>query len=130
MRGSTMWLAGFGLAVAVGGLAAAPGARAEADVAETYYGCPAGFSFQSKNGSAARCYKAGATQTASTLCPPGTTKSKDVINNTDQCVGPAGVATVTTGCTPPYTKKIQSGWDVCQKVDPPQIQAPSVQVSL
>lgn len=111
------------------GLLSPPMVRvADADMAQQYFKCQSGHSFQ-VSGQNVRCYKAGATQTIMPSCPPGTALVQNVAGNTDMCRTAAGTNS-NYACPPFYPAEVRSGQDMCVKKDPPSILAPTVSVMI
>ncbi len=97
--------------------------------AEQYFGCPTGYTFQTK-GSAARCHLEGTTSTADIVCGLGSFKTIDQFNGgKDGCQSKLNVVANYT-CPPTYSPKVQPGPDMCTKTTTPSIIAPAVAKSL
>ncbi len=120
-------------AVAVGALlvlgAVRPG-TVQADVAEKYFGCPSGYSFQT-SGNNARCYLAGTASTANIQCGPGFVKTIDQFNGgKDGCQNQLNNMVGNYSCPSGYSPKVQAGPDVCSKAGSPSIMAPNIEKNL
>jgi hypothetical protein len=61
------------------------------------------------------------------VCPAGTVKTLDYSGNRDICMTPSNVVVV-YGCSTGYSPLVRPGPDVCQKVTPASIIAPTQQV--
>ncbi|MBP7777216.1 MAG: hypothetical protein KA371_08820 [Acidobacteria bacterium] len=110
-------------------LGPARAATAEALAAEKYFGCPAGYTFQT-SGSAARCYAAGTTSTENIVCGFGYVKAIDQFNGgKDGCQSKMNVVANYT-CPNGFSPKVRPGPDVCTKAASPSIIAPTVEKSL
>jgi hypothetical protein len=115
--------------VVVLGLLSPPVVRvADADLAEQYFKCSSGYSFQ-VSGQNVRCYKAGAIVTIMPSCPPGTALVQNVAGYLDMCRAAAGT-NYNYVCPPLYPGETRSGQDMCVKKDPPSILAPTVSVTI
>lgn len=100
---------------------------------ETFWGCPAGFTFET-SGNAAHC-KRPATIDRKLLggCPVGLFALTDRIGTKDMCgaTNPvSGEISIERACKATdvalgYTKRIVTGTDYCGKALPPQVEAPS-----
>jgi hypothetical protein len=110
----------------VAALSAARPTVGEADVAEKYFGCQAGYTFQ-RSGSSARCYLAGPTQTADILCGIGYVKTIDQFNGgKDGCQQKLANTVGNYTCPSGFTPKVQAGPDHCAKAGTESIMAPAV----
>lgn len=116
-------------AVSVGALlldSARPGA-ARAAMAERYFGCLNGYTFQT-SGNNARCYYAGVTATANIQCGIGYVKVIDQFNGgRDGCQNKMNNIVGNYTCPQGFASKVQAGPDVCTKAATPSIMAPSVE---
>jgi len=98
--------------------------------AEQYFGCPTGYSFQTK-GNAARCYLAGTTTTENIVCGLGYVKAIDQFNGgKDACQHQVSNIVGNYNCPSGYSPKVQPGPDVCTKTTNPSIIAPAISKSL
>lgn len=110
-------------------LGPARAATAEALAAEKYFGCRAGYTFQT-SGNAARCYLAGTASTQNIVCGFGYFKTIDQFNGgKDGCQNKMNVVANYT-CPSGYSPKVQPGPDVCTKAASPSVIAPTVEKSL
>jgi hypothetical protein len=131
-------------ALASAGVASAR--TAEAPLADTYYGCSSGYSFQVSSG-AARCYKPASERiqalvACTSYTVPGTTMQvglfpkADHSGSTDYCAGQSALPGVVNntfafvrGCAEGWSKRVQPGTDICFKRVPESIIAPTVAVT-
>ena len=130
-----MSLASVALATAVvaGALVVLGAARpvtADADMAQKYFGCPTGYTFQT-SGNNARCYYAGVSATDKIQCGIAYVKAIDQFNGgKDGCQNKASNVVGNYTCPDGFSPKVQPGPDVCLKPATPSILAPSVEKSL
>lgn len=100
---------------------------AESEVAEKYFGCPTGYSFQ-VSGSNARCYLAGTRQTANIVCGIGWVYAVDQFSGyRDACQYTVTNALANYNCPSGYSANVRPGPDICVKSNPPSIVAPTVE---
>jgi hypothetical protein len=103
--------------------------------ASTFFGCEAGFTFES-SGDAARCRRAATVAVASLIdCPQAAgaplIERVDVSGAKDMCGSPipsGSDVSVDRTCPPSYTKRVVPGRDRCEQPTPEMIRAPSVPV--
>jgi hypothetical protein len=108
-------------------LGAARPSAVESEVAEKYFGCPTGYTFQA-SGSNARCYLAGTTQTANIVCGFGYVYAVDQFsNNRDGFQHSVTNALANYNCPSGYSSTARPGPDICVKSNPPSILAPAVE---
>lgn len=102
-------------------------ATAEADVAEKYFGCPTGYTFQT-SGNNARCHVAGAQQTADIMCGFGYVKALDQFNGgKDACQHQKSNIVGNYTCPAGFSPKVQPGPDQCIKAATSSVMAPTVE---
>lgn len=102
-------------------------ATARASTAEKYFGCPTGYTFQT-SGTNARCYLAGATQTANIVCGFGYVKTIDQFSGgKDGCQYQTNNMVGNYTCPNGYSPLVRPGPDVCTKQGSASIMAPSVE---
>jgi hypothetical protein len=98
--------------------------------AEQYFGCPTGYTFQTKS-TGARCYLAGTTSTENIVCGLGYVKAIDQFNGgRDACQNQVSNVVGNYTCPSGFSPKVQPGPDFCTKTTNPSIIAPAVSKSL
>ena len=119
--------------VAVPVSAAAAWSRARA-IAETYFACEGGFTFE-VSGTAARCRRPASVLAVPLVdCPPASgaalVERVDHSGAKDMCVSTTGTTAVALerNCPAEYTKRVVTGSDRCERPTPEAIRAPSVPV--
>jgi hypothetical protein len=106
--------------------AARPSAS-ESGVAEKYFGCPSGYTFQ-VSGSNARCYLAGTQQTANIVCGTGYVVAQDQFSGyRDGCQAKWNNVLSNYTCPSGYSANVRPGPDTCVKSNPPSIVAPAIE---
>lgn len=108
-------------------LGAARPSAFESEVAEKYFGCPTGYTFQA-SGSNARCYLAGTQQSANIICGINYVYALDQFSGyRDACQGKVGNVLANYTCPSGYSPNVRPGPDNCIKSNPPSIVAPAVE---
>ena len=146
MRLHTLALVAGIAAITTVASAAATSLAARAPSAETYYSCSSGYTFE-VNSNAARCHKPASERiqqlvTCQSYTVPGTAirvglfPKPDHSGNNDYCAGQSGVAGLATNtfafvrtCADGWTRRSQSGTDVCFRRVPESTMAPTVAVT-